>query len=234
MDQPIDILMVTYERESFTRKVFANLRARTRHPYRIIQVDNGSKNQYYAGDIVVKLDKNYGLEVATNYGMAFVESELFVTIDNDILVPDLHTPNDWLLELVRTMNTHEDYGAIALRPQVLVGVGQIFKDVPPGQVVENNVCGRVARIMRKSLVDEVGAWTKQFQNDGRGNEEWDICNKMRAKGFKVGYLNTYAYHMFGDNWGYEEGKGPAHNIPESPKDVEYDPITCEPKNKCNE
>lgn len=241
MDKPIDIVLVTYERELFTKKVFSYLRARTNTPYRIIQVDNGSKKQYYAGDIVVKLDKNYGLETALNHGLHFVESDFFVTIDNDILVPQ-YSPDDWLIRLVRKMNTMPDYGAIALRPQVLVGVGQIFKDVPKGEVVENNVCGGVARMMRKSMVDEVGGWTNQWQNEGRGNEEWDICNKLRAKGWKVGYLNLYAYHMFGNergvnkkgNWGYNLGEEPSHSIPECPYDVDFDPVTCEPKQKCNE
>lgn len=230
---PIDIVMVTYEREEFTKNTFSHLRTRTRTPYRIIQVDNGSNRQYFGGDVVIKLNNNFGLEVATNCAMNFVESEFVVTIDNDILVPE-RQPDDWLLSLIRLMNFYPEYAAISLRPQVLVGVGQIFKGVPPNTLIENNVCGRVARIMRTEAILKAGGWSHQFQNRGRGNEEWDICNKFRSLGYKVGIANIYAYHMFGENWGYVKGQEPSHSIPVAPEDQEYDPITCEPKIKSNE
>ena len=242
----IDILMVTYHRREFTQQVLEYLKNRTKIPFRLIIVDNGSNNfkmqrmlLNYKGedDILILLNKNYGLEIATNIGLKFVESDYFVTIDNDILVPNLQPC--WLEQLITTMDNNLDYAALALRPQVLIGVGPIFKDKKQGEIVENNVIGRAARIMRTAQVREVGGWTEQFVNDGRGNEEHDICGKLKANHWKVGFLNLWCWHIFGINgdWGYGElikTTKMGRVLIKSPKDGEFNALTLEPQIKTNQ
>jgi len=144
---------------------------------------------------------------------------------------------DWLRQMMTLMDTHPEYAAVSLRPQVLIGVGPIFKG--EGPIIENNVCGGSYRIMRKSAVDDVGGWTPKFENNGRGNEEHDICSRLRAKGYKVGYAkDLWTYHLFGKEgtWGYDKNSDykMGRYMDHSPSDSDHNPITCEPRIHSNE
>lgn len=238
----IDIVMVTYNRLEFTKKTLRAIYNRTKFPYRLIVIDNDSTDgtrEYLEEDDRIDVlhfnIKNIGLEKALQMGLEEVKSNVFVTTDNDC-IPPLLKPC-WLKQLYDLFQRHPDYAAIALRPQILIGVGKIFNT--DKEVVENNVVGGSFRIMDTKIVKEVGGWSNQFVNNGRGNEEWDICTKLRKAGYKVGYAkNLWTYHMFGkENWGYpkfiDAAKSRSIKTPFF-KDIEYNPITCEPKIKNNE
>ncbi len=239
--------MVTYNRLNFTKKVIQSIVSGTKNPYRLIVVDNGSsdgtKEYLKALDVLKTIDtlllspKNLGLEEALNQGLAYVKSKIFVTVDNDCIAPQLNPC--WLKQTTNVMEFFPTFGAVALRPQVLIGVGAIFSKDRDKTIIENNVCGGSYRLMRTDLIKKIGGWTKKFENDGRGNEEHDICSKIKQAGFKVGYFNNvWTYHMFGKEgtWGYEKDSEykMGRHLDNSPQDQEYDLKTCEPKIHSNE
>ena len=202
----IDIVMTTWKREETTEKVIKCLRKNTTTPYRLIVIDNGSKFNFrnwlnYVADVYVKLDRNYGLEYAKNIGMNFVQSDLFISTDNDILVPKPEGSKDWLSRLIELMDNHPEFGAIALRPQVLVGTGDIFGKNPPEVLEFSHVPGYM-RIMDSELVRKLGAW--KDKRPLRGHEEYWISERIIKAGRKVGWAsNIRCYHLFvDDNWGY--------------------------------
>jgi len=224
-----DIVLTTWRREDICRLCIKTLKKNTKTPFRLIVIDNGSKREFQwwltdQADIYVKLDKNYGLEAAKNIGMNFVESDLFISTDNDILVPrprnKLWEAEDWLGELIRLMRVYPEYGAIALRPQVLVGTGDIFGDGPPEVLEFSHVPGYM-RIMRTALVKKLGAWCDR--RPLRGHEEYWISERIRKEGKKVGWASyVRCYHVFGDeNWGYDKNMKPedhGHSPTNLPKD----------------
>lgn len=237
--------MITYNRIDFTQKALGSIINRTKYPCRLIVVDNNSTDgtkEYLRGlknagliDILVDNVENVGLERALNVGLTYVESDYFVTTDNDCIAPDLSPC--WLEQLKSLMDKNEDYAAIALRPQILVGVGAIFKT--DKEIAENNVVGGSYRMFRKSAVKEVGSWSDRFLNDGRGQEEFDICTRLREKGYKVGYTkDLWTYHLFGEDgtWGYSKDSNykMGRSLDRSPMDVSYDKKTCEPQIKANQ
>ena len=234
--------MVTYNRLRFTQKSLNSIIKRTNFPYRLIVIDNHSTDgtvEYLRDkkeiDVLHLNLENEGLEKALQFCLKeSVESSYFVTTDNDCIAP-LLTPC-WLEQLYTLIKKYPKYAAIALRPQILVGVGKIFNT--DKEVVENNVVGGSFRIFNTKAVKQVGGWSNQFVNNGRGNEEWNICTKLRKAGYKVGYTkNLWTYHIFGEkNWGYPQSINAAssRSIKTPPKDIEYNPITCEPKIKHNE
>lgn len=211
--EKVDIVLTTWQRCWMTRACLEALRLNTTTPYRLIIIDNGSDPQdqmrYLAeGDIYVRLDRNYGLEHAKHLGMSFVESELFVSMDNDILVYKYENP-DWLGRLVKLMEKYPDYGAIAPRPQVLVATGMRMFETEDEVVPFSHVPG-YARIMRTAWVNEVGAW--QDKRPLRGHEELWIGEKFKEKGWKLGWANfVRCWHLFGkedtDDWGYPKDMG---------------------------
>jgi GT2 family glycosyltransferase len=238
----VDVIMVTYNRLQFTKQAIQSLK-RTACPYRLIVVDNNSNDgtQDYLNqlknkgkiDTLIFNDVNLGLEKALNKGLQKVQStSYFITTDNDCIACQ-----DWLEKLIFLMETHQEYAAISCRPQILIGVGPIFKTNK--EVVENNVVGGSVRIMDTLKVKGVGGWTDKFEKDGRGNEEHDICGKLRADGWKVGFAkDVWTYHLFGKDrsWGYnlKSNYKMGRVLDKSPDDIEYNLITCEPKHKSNE
>jgi glycosyltransferase involved in cell wall biosynthesis len=219
-DKPLDIVVTTWNREWMTDLCLNVVAFNTQTPHRVILVDSGSngnsRTRYAAqADVYVKLDKNYGLEYAKNIGMQFVESPLFVSMDNDIL-PYKYDP-DWLSQLVGLMDKYPDYGAIALRPQTLVGTSLAMFDTEDEVVPFPHVPG-YARIMRTDLVKETGAWNDK--RPLRGHEEMWVGEKFAERGFKMGWSpKLHCYHLWGrddeDMWGYkntESGHNPVWPI----------------------
>ena len=95
----IDILLITYQRSYLLEKVLKSIYERTNYPHRIIVVDNAStdntkdilKRQQKIGAIYkyIEMPSNGGQIAALNEGMKYVESEMFVTTQDDLLPPDL-------------------------------------------------------------------------------------------------------------------------------------------------
>lgn len=217
-----DIVFTSWGRFEMTEKALYSLKKNTPEPHRVIVIDNGSdyqgwlvmaKKEGYI-DVLVLLDKNYGLEYAKNLGMNFVESDLFVSTDNDILAS-----YGWLTKLQDLMNKYPEYGAIACRPPVLVGTGDIFGKNPPEVLEFSHVPGYL-RLMRTQLTRETGAWNDK--RPLRGHEEYWISEKLHNMGWKTGWASYVpCYHLFGDkgDWGYtgmqaeQHGHNPVGGLP---------------------
>lgn len=202
----IDIVMTTWGREDMTKLALKALKQNTKIPYRLILIDNGSKRcvqDVYLdnADIYIRMDKNVGLEAAKNLAMNFVESPYFISTDNDILVPKPVDGKCWLERLHDLYMRTDGAGAIALRPQVLVGTGDIFGDNPPEFLEFSHIPGYM-RIMDTELTKRLGAWS--YKRPLRGHEEYWISERMRELKYKIGWASFIrCWHLFGDdNWGY--------------------------------
>lgn len=229
-EKPIDIVVTTWKREWMMELCLMALRLNTTTPYRLIILDNGSISQArtsyaHKADIYVKMDKNYGLEHVKNLGMNFVESDYFISMDNDILVYKYEP--DWLSRLIDLMNKNGTYAAIACRPQTLVADTMHIFDTDEEVVPFSRVPG-YARIMRTDVVRRAGAWLDK--RPGRGHEEIWICDRFKEMGYKAGWATKVkCWHLFGredtDDWGYpkdmepeEHGHKPVWPIPKNDKE----------------
>ncbi len=207
---PIDLVMVCYNRKNFTSKAIEYLHDRTKTPYRLIVVDNnstdGSQEMLYNlkqnGLIshLILLEENYGIHMAKNYGLSLVRSTpYYIDTDNDLLCAKLEP--DWIQQLIALMDKYPNFGAISCRPQVLVGRGGHEFDGPE-EVVKFNHVGAHLRIMRTEAVRRVGGWEKTWTAN-RNHEDSYIAQRLDTIGLKVGYAkNVRTFHMFGKNWNY--------------------------------
>lgn len=230
----IDILMVTYERLQLTCETLVSIKDHTDYLHRVIVVDNGSDNQEAlvafksAGlvDILILLDKNYGLEPAKMYGLPFVRSPIFVNTDNDCLPRPRVNGRDWLTDLVQLMYDSPRYAAIACPPQVFVGANRDELLAGPDPVKAWDKAGGSLRLMRTDLVRDVGGWRSAPADmvEANRSEEWHICGKLRALGYQVGYAKDIdCFHMFGDDeqWGYGDKEHYHRDIHPRPTDKLY-------------
>jgi len=213
---PIDIVLVCWNRPKFTKWSIQSIHQNTKYSHRLIVIDNGSKPEMqsslyemkYSGkiDTLVLLDKNYGLESAKHLGMKFVESDYFISTDNDILAYK-YEPQCWLERLVWLMDHYPEYAAIGCRPQILVGSGNPFEGKTTDIVDFPHIPGYL-RIMRTHLTIEAGAWSDK--RPSRGHEEIWISERFKGMGYKVGWANDVkCWHLFGEeNWGYNKEVSP--------------------------
>ena len=209
---PISIVMVTYNRMQFTSDAIKYLEERTKTPYRLIVVDNcstdGTQDMLYKLKQdklihhLILLEENYGIHMAKNYGLALVRSEpYYIDTDNDLLCAKLEP--DWISKLVDLMDRYPKFGAIACRPQVLVGRGGNEFDVPD-EVVKFNHIGAHLRIMRTEIVQKVGGWEKNWTAN-RNHEDTFISTALQNVGYQVGYAkDVRCWHVFQPNWGYKD------------------------------
>src|ERR1035437_10059646 len=228
----IDIVITTWGREWATKSCLYAIEKNTRTPYRIILVDNGSdvysqiKYLDIPNIIYIKLDRNRGLEYAKHIAMEFIESEYFISMDNDILVynyPDI----DWLQRLINLMDStkyRSTYAAISCKPQILVGTGMHMFDTKD-EIVEFSHVPGYARIMKTAVVKMTGAWNEA--RPLRGHEEMWIGQQLLKYGWKMGWANFIeVWHLFGredtDEWGYPKDS--------KPEDHGHNPVWPMPKN----
>ncbi len=227
--KPIDLHVVSWNRPEMTELVVRTIHGNTkRENYRLIVLDNGSEletKQMLASlhdegliDEVKLMPSNEGLERARQYLLlnnTYPDSQYFVCIDNDCLPPSMKDGKDWLERMVKLMEKYEDFAAISMRTQVMIGTGNIFEEADQvgDDIVEFPHPGGSFRIMRTDAVRQVGGWDRGAE--GRGAEERYICGKLRDTGYRTAFARDIrCLHLFGvrehtkERWGYSESLRP--------------------------
>ncbi len=210
LPRPISILMVTYERDYFLKRVVDKIYERTRYPYRLFVIDSNSvkddtrhlmKHLKKLGKMHdhMFLDRNDGLPQAFNAGFKFVESELFITTQDDLLPPDLKPC--WLERLVNLMNKYPDYGALCMRIQ---RTARLEIDESKELIPTIKSMPAVFRIQRKSDFEKLGRPFGRLKHW----ESQSYANIMRGLKKKYAMVtNLYSDHLgyMINNKGYREG-----------------------------
>lgn len=195
-----------------------------RDSFRLVVLDNASEestvemlqNMADNGliDEFIPIKTNLGLEAARNLLLKnCTQNDYFVCIDNDCLPPPRIDGIDWLTRLKNLMGDYEDFAAIAMRTQVMIGTGDPFveADEQGWDILDFPHPGGSYRIMNTKLVYFVGGWDREFP--GRGQEEKYICGKLREAGFLTAFaVQIESLHLFGlkdtDRWGYDKNLKP--------------------------
>lgn len=209
----VDVCVLSYNRIRFTQTCLEELARRTKHPHRIILVDNGSTDgtaewlmeTFGRSDLVDTLHRNpsnWGVHGGWNLALEYVRSDLLVCVDNDIIPQP-----GWLTLLVDLMDRYPDYGAICLRAQAFIGQGgNLFEGA--GEIKQRSHIPAYCRIMRTDVTRAMGGW-RDTKEPGRNNEDWTVGKRMKAQGYKVGFSSQIrCIHLWQDAespWGYPVG-----------------------------
>jgi len=214
----IDIAMLSCNRRRLTEMAVREIKDRTTMPHRLIVLDNGSEDGSYEMlleladdgliDELLYQDENYGVHWGFNRLLEEIETDYYICTDNDLIPESPRNGSDWLAKISSLLDRHPRYGAIACRPHILIGEpANRFDDA--GEVRPMSHIGAHLRIMRTSLVRDVGGWRGDTREPSRDNEDWWIGGKLDDAGFEVGYSRDIrAIHLFGkdefdeDDWGY--------------------------------
>lgn len=110
--ETIDIIIKSWNAVEYTLATIHSIREKTRHPYIITVVDNGSSPETLGilerqkDIILIKHSQNLGPGEAAKTGFNATSSKYFVLMDNDVVVA-----NDWLDKLLSNMGN--EIGVVA-------------------------------------------------------------------------------------------------------------------------
>lgn len=198
-----DLHLVTWHRPKMTELVIKTIERNTKPGTYNLKIWDNTPN-------------NIGLEAARQKLLEGTRTEYFVCIDNDCLPPPAKEGQDWLERMIELMQKYEDYAAISMRTQVMIGTGNIFElaDKYGEDIVDFPHPGGSFRIMSTNAVYSVGGWNRD--QAGRGQEERYIGGKLRDAGYKTAFATDIrCLHLFGtrgdnstDRWGYDKDWSP--------------------------
>lgn len=204
IDKPIDIVLITCNRVEQSRKTIDDLYERIKTPFRLIVIDDMSTDgtveylveQKRLGRVhVFEQLENINICQAYNRGFEFVESDYFITMQDDITVPDLEVCV--IQQLIDLMEKYPDHGGIGCRIQRIPNMKWLDGDLSPAR----KSLSAYFRIQRR--IDFVG------REIPFGNRHWDdlafIAIIRQQKGLKCSWANNlWADHSRGhsDDRGY--------------------------------
>ena len=156
----INIVVLTCNRIALLKQIIIGFEERLKTPYRLIVIDNNSKDgtaEYLQGlkDIVLIHNgdgQERGLCDAYTQGLDYVDSELFITTQDDLLIPDLEP--DVLTQLIDLFERNPDYGAVCLRTADMKRRPYLGEEL----IWKINACPGVFRIQRKSDMMKLGGF----------------------------------------------------------------------------
>ena len=194
MPEPIDIILLAYNRMDYLRRMVDALEANTVWPYRLTIVDNvsGPETRQWLRDNEARFHQivwNRRNEHLAGHqrGIEATESELFVVSDADLLPHPPTADGCWLTRLVGLADRYRDFGLIASRIdsdsiRTSPFEGKLRVD---GEIIETET-GVWLNLMRR------GALRVPYMSDGI------TCYALKRAGYRVGVAQDVFCTHLGD------------------------------------
>jgi GT2 family glycosyltransferase len=172
------------------RRCLESLRKTRYNNYRVLVVDNGSKDgsvemirEIFPEVEIIALPKNLGYAKANNFGIVYAlkrGAKYIVLLNNDTQILDPL----WLHLAVKILERHEDIGILGFNLILPNGRSQQHSDkIKPWEV---NEVGFAATVIRAQVFRKVGYLDPEYAIGYA--EDTDFCYRVRYHGFRVVYL----------------------------------------------
>ncbi len=195
MAEPVDIILLAYNRVRYLSEMVDALERNTRWPYRLTVVDNASgpetRNWLRAHrDRFHQVIFNQHNEHLAGYqrGIVRTSSDLFVLSDADILPHPPTVDGCWLTRLVALADRYRDFGLISARLDSVGGVRDVRADqkrLIDGELIETSTGVWLNLIRREAL-------RIPYMSDGI------TSYSIRRSGFRVGVAAQVMATHLGD------------------------------------
>jgi GT2 family glycosyltransferase len=196
------IMMVTYNRLDFTKRMLDSFWKTTKGPFRLIIVDNGSTDgtrdflekmaesasspvhlHFNSLNKGIAVGRNQGLLLADRYGPA---DELMCTIDNDVELPE-----NWLQQCVDIISDN---------PRMAIGVSfesedyqLVTRNKKTFQIKGKGNLGTACSVFSRELHKQIGFFTTDYGLYGEEDADWYF--RARLVGWEMGYLQHKGTHF---------------------------------------
>jgi len=213
----IDITILGWNFPIMTLNCLRTVKDKTRMPYRIIWVDNGSKKENYEtvkkyvktfeDSVVFRFEENQYYARGTNKGIELSDSKYVVTLSNDVFVT-----KKWLTKLIAIMEEQPEIGLISPltdnigsncpRASYMIPVHKLLgpdmrydmiNKLPSRFVYCNDNVSMFCAVLRREMVDKVGMLDERLTC--WGNDD-DYNERVRHSGYKSAVaLNCFVSHI---------------------------------------
>lgn len=193
MAEPVDIILLSYNRLDFLVEMVDAIEQRTRWPHRLTIVENASgpatrewlREHTARFHQVIFNDANEHL-AGFQRGIAATSSELFVLSDADLIPAEPTAAGCWLERLLGVAERHGDFGLLGVRLDSISDARNVRLERAPlidAEVFETST-GVWLNLIRRS------ALRIPYMSDGI------TCHALRRAGFRVGIAaEVYATHL---------------------------------------
>jgi hypothetical protein len=197
--EPVDIILLSYNRLEYLIRTVEALDERTRDPFRVTLVDNASDsdvrnwivaNRHRFHRLILQPENEH--IAGFQRGIDATESDPFVLAEPDLVVPALEP--SWLRRLRDLMDRHPDFG--------LIGVGLDTANRPP--VLGPERIDEAALVDGEIVEGNLGIWFQMIRRDALGEryeKDSAACAAIRAAGYRVGWApGIRAFHLGWDDY----------------------------------
>ncbi|MFI3211690.1 MAG: glycosyltransferase family 2 protein [Peptostreptococcaceae bacterium] len=209
----IDVVIPNYNGNRFLKECIDSLYTQNHNDFRIIVIDNNSKDsdyEYlnnYSNLEFIKLDDNYGFDYAVNKGIELSNGEFVVLLNNDTIAT-----YNWLEELVKTIQRDKKIFSVCSKmivndnKNIIDDAGDKYNllgwtlKIGDGEDISNHTITKEvfsscagAAIYRRSILDEIGYFDNHFF---AYMEDVDISYRAKIHGYKNIYCaDAKIYHI---------------------------------------
>ena len=213
--EKVDIIFLTHNQSDMSLKCLDALKENTRHPFRLIWIDNGSDLEHYENvrdrvsefeNISFRFAVNRFYARAVNQGIILSDTRYVVTLSNDVFVTD-----NWLSKLVSIMENYPKVGLLSPltdnigspAPNAREAIVQFNLPVNGGSLEQINeleerfgncfeLVSMFCAMIRRDAIEKIGLIDERFfilANDD------DYCDRIRLSGYETGVcLNCFVRH----------------------------------------
>lgn len=199
------VMFVTYNRLELTKRMLDNFYQTVDVPYRLLIVDNGSKDgtpewladlhpelrddklcagyEYFLSptNMGISRGRNQALKMADTYNDPWL-----CTLDNDV-----ELPSGWLKECLEIIQTNPNY-SIGVNMEgvaypLVTKNGKTFQHKPDGNL------GTACTVFNRNLHRAIGFFCTDFGL--YGEEDADFFFRARRMGYQIGYIERMGTHF---------------------------------------
>ena len=187
MMEKINITVPVFNRIKETISSISSIKKNTTAPFVLNVVDNGSDRQLidillslYKDKIIDNLfllNKNYGVSCACNIGFSMIEADIYIKIDNDIII----TKNDWMQRVLTVWNTVKYPSVLGhyYKNNIADGEDTIATDINEYKIYQNvRVLPGFCFVIPKFILDNIGFFCEDY--GVYGEEDTDYCFRLNA------------------------------------------------------
>lgn len=188
--QPVDIIILTYHRLPYLKELVWMIKERTEYPYRLIVVDNRSrdgtkrwiKKMHRKGEIwkYVFMKRNEYMTNAFAEGFKKVESDLFIVTQDDVIPPE--TKPCWLTRMVELIKNNKEYVSISMG----------YRNIS----FERHLCEQFGGFKMKNEIDLIARYASACGRIQRKDDFTRFVNNERYRNGKTtGESHSYGRFM---------------------------------------
>lgn len=189
-----DIVVATRDRRDLLMRTIVALTCRTRPPYRMTIIDDGSDPEvpsYLIPWTVIRHEVPLGIAANLRQLLAVTKSDPLVYTDDDVLCPYLEP--DWLSQMLAEMEARPHLGILGLNnPQAHPSINGDSRRIAErdGEVTYCRNVGGQFVMFRRQVLEELSI------GDGLQSPLKQLCIDAGSRTWRVGFMtNAYCQHI---------------------------------------